>query len=171
MSVEMLCLAPRRRSFFSDSVSAHAQEGVTYQAFQGTLVVLDNPTSATCQAHNINFSDTYFVIYRFAINPTMVSDALAIHSTRGDSQMYSTQSPNFSLNGPSTTGWNYINKYASYGSLSPSSSNLTLQAGLTGLPVASGNANVILNGSINDFLAVSGCDIAKVHAAMVRTPD
>jgi hypothetical protein len=150
---------------------AHAQEGVTFQAFQGTLVVLDNPTSATCQAHNVNFADFYTAIYRFAINPAVVSDALAIHSSRGDAQMYSTQSPNFSLNGPSTTGWNYISKYASYGTLTPSSSNLTLQAGLTGLAVAAGNANVILNGSINDFLGISGCNITKVHAAMVRTPD
>ena len=111
------------------------------------------------------------MIYRIAIDPTQVSDALAIKTARSESQMYSTQSPNFSLNGPSTTGWNYINKYASYGTLLSSSSNLTLQAGLTGLPAAPGNANVIINGSINDFLAISGCNIAKVHAALARAPD
>jgi hypothetical protein len=151
--------------------NALAQEGVTYQSFTGILFILDNPTSAACQAKNINFADVYTVVYRIAIDPTKVSDALAVHGTRGESQMYSTQSPSFSLQGPSTTAYNYINKYGSYGTLSPSSSNLTLRAGLTGLPAAPGNANVIINGSINDFNANSGCDIASVHAALARNPD
>jgi hypothetical protein len=149
---------------------ARAQEGVTYQSFTGTLFVLDNPTSPACQAVNVYFGNMYTVIYRFAINPAVVSDALAILGTLGEAVMASTQSPNFSLQGQSTTTWSYINIYAFPGTSGPSSSNLTLQAGLTGLPAAAGNANVIINGSINDFLGFPGCDVARVHAALVRRP-
>jgi hypothetical protein len=156
---------------FFGLASAHAQEGVTYQSFTGIMFILDNPTSAACQAKNINFASMYTVIYRIAIDPTQVSDALVFKSERSESQMYSTQSPGSSLQGASTTGWNYINKYGSFGTLASSSSNLTLRAGLTGLPAAPGNANVIINGSINDFLAISGCDVANVHAALARNPD
>src|SRR3974390_1390686 len=95
--------------------NAQAQEGVTYQSFTGYMFVLDNPTSATCAAHNVNFASSYRIVYRIAIDPTVVVDALAILSERGEAQMYSTQSPGNSLQGPSTTGWNYINKYGSYG--------------------------------------------------------
>jgi hypothetical protein len=151
--------------------NARAQEGVTYQSFTGIIFVLDNPTSPACQAKGVNFANIYTVIYRITMNPAVVSDALAIHGTRGESQMYSTQAPNFSLQGASTTGWNYINKYGSDGALTPSSSNLLLRAGLTGALAAPGNANIIINGSINDFDSISGCDVANVHAALVRNPD
>jgi hypothetical protein len=156
---------------FFGLANANAQEGVTFQSFTGILFVLDNPTTPTCQAHGINFANMYTVIYRIAINPAVVSDALAIHGARGEAQMYSTQAPNFSLQGPSTTGWNFINKYGSFGTLTPSSSNLLLRAGLTGNPAAPGNANVIINGSINDFDSISGCNVANVHAALARNPD
>jgi hypothetical protein len=151
--------------------NAHAQEGVTFQSFTGIIFVLDNPTTPACQAEGVNFANIYTVIYRISMNPAVVADALAIHGTRGEAQMYSTQSPNFSLQGASTTNWNYINKYGSYGNFGPSSSNLTLRAGLTGLPAAPGNANIIINGSINDFDSISGCDVANVHAALARNPD
>ena len=156
---------------FLGIANARAQEGVTFQTFSGTLVVLDNPTTPACQAVNVYFTNMYSAIYRFAINPAVVPDALAILGTRGEAVMVSTQSPNFSLQGPSTTTWSYINIYAFPGTFGPSSSNLTLQAGLTGLPVAAGNANVIINGSINDFLGFQGCNVTKVHAALVRNPD
>jgi hypothetical protein len=151
-------------------VNAHAQEGVTYQSFTGILFVLDNPTTAACQAKGVDFGNTYTVIYRISMNPAVVSDALSIHGTLGDAQMYSTQSPNFSLQGASTTAWNYINKYGSYGNYGPSSSNLLLRAGLTGALAAPGNANIIINGSINDFDSIAGCDVASVHAALARDP-
>jgi hypothetical protein len=156
---------------FLGSASANAQEGVTFQSFTGIMFVLDNPTSPACQAKGVNFANIYTVIYRIAIDPTQVSDALAIHGARGEAQMYSTQAPNFSLQGPSTTGWNYINKYGSFGTLTPSSSNLLLRAGLTGVLAAPGNANIIINGSINDFDSISGCNVSNVHAALARNPD
>jgi hypothetical protein len=156
--------------FFLGLANAKAQEGVTFQAFQGSIFILDNPTSATCQAHNVNFGDIYGVVYRFSLNPSVVADALSIIGFRGVSQMYSTQSPGFSLNGASTTNWNYINRYASFGSLSPSSSNLTILSGLN-LPVSSATGNLKILGSINDFDAISGCNIAQVHAALVASPN
>jgi hypothetical protein len=134
------------------------------------LFVLDNPTSAACQAKNVNFGNTYTVIYRISMSPGTVADALSIHGTLGDALMISTQGPNLSLQGAASTTWNYISKYAGSGSLATSSSNLTLKAGLTGLPAAPGNANIILNGSINDFDAESGCNGASVLAAMARDP-
>jgi hypothetical protein len=156
---------------FFGLANAQAQEGVTFQSFTGMLFVLDNPTTPACQAKGVNFANIYTVVYRITIDPTQVSDALAIHGSRGEAQMYSTQAPNFSLQGPSTTGWNFINKYGSFGTLTPSSSNLLLRAGLTGNPAAPGNANVIINGSINDFDSISGCNVANVHAALARNPD
>jgi hypothetical protein len=68
-------------------LSRHAQEGVTYQSFTGTMFVLDNPTTATCQAHGINFTSVFRVIYRFAIYLAAVSDALALISDRGASRV------------------------------------------------------------------------------------
>ncbi len=35
--------------------------GVDYLAFQGTGVILDNPTSATCQTKNFNFGSTFTI--------------------------------------------------------------------------------------------------------------
>jgi hypothetical protein len=169
MSIKHLLAAASFLAF--GLVSAHAQEGVTYQSFTGQLFVRDNPTNDNCQAAGIVFATVFRVVYRFTIQPNSVTDALAISSDYGASQMYSTQSPNFSLNGPSTTGWNYIDKYANVGTFGPSSSNLTIQAGLTGLPPAAGNANIIINGSINDFVGIPGCNIASVHAALARNPD
>jgi hypothetical protein len=89
--------------------------GVDFLSFQGIGVVLDNPTSATCQSIGVNYGDTFTIVYRWTNNPSLVSDALSIiidgHSV---SRIVSTQSPNFSLNGTSTVTWTYINRHADF---------------------------------------------------------
>jgi hypothetical protein len=151
--------------------TAGAQEGTTFLAFEGSLFILDNPTSATCQSKNVNFANIYQVIYRFSASPSASNpDAIEIRSDRGSSVHISTQSPNFSLNGSSTTTIDWVNKYAFTGTLSPSSSSLTILTGLN-QPVSLAAGNIKILGSINDFLGISGCNIGSVHAALVSSPN
>lgn len=145
--------------------------GTDYISFEGVLVVLDNPTSTTCQAHQIFYSDTYRVSYRFTVNPSLIADALALFPS-GDNaaRMRSTQTSG-SLNGSSTTEWIFINHYANTDiSVLASSSNLTISSGL-GSPVSLGTGNIKILGSINNFLSWSDCNIASVHAALVVIPE
>jgi hypothetical protein len=142
-----------------------------YISFEGTLVVLDNPTSAGCQAANVNYNDQYRVSYRFAVNPNLISDALVLFPS-GDNatKMLSTQTGG-SLNGPSSTEWIYINHYGNSTPTTPlaSSSNLTISSGL-GQPLSLATGNIKILGSINNFNAQSNCNVASVHAALVVIP-
>jgi hypothetical protein len=154
------------------SANAVAQTYNTdYISFEGTLVVLDNPTSAGCQADGINYNDQYRVSYRFTVNPSVIADALALFPS-GDNatKMLSTQTSG-SLNGSSTTEWIYINHYGNSTPGTPlaSSSNLTISSGL-GQPLSLATGNIKILGSINNFLAWSNCNIASVHAALVVIP-
>jgi flagellar basal body L-ring protein FlgH len=150
---------------------SEAQEGTTYLTFQGSLFILDNPTNAACQAKNVNFGDIYTVIYRFSASPSSSNpDAIEVRSDRSNAVAISTQAPNYSLNGASTTVVDYVNKYAFTGTLSPSSTNLTILTGLNA-PVSLSAGNIKILGSWNDFLSISGCDIASVHAALVSSPN
>ena len=153
------------------SADARAQTyGTDYISFEGVLVVLDNPTSSTCQADDVYYNYTYRVSYRFTVNPSLISDALALFPS-GDNaaKIKSTQSSG-SLNGSSTTEWIFINHYAnSDNSVLASSSNLTILSGL-GQPVSLTTGNIKILGSINNFLSYSDCNIASVHAALVVIP-
>src|SRR5271154_1744546 len=147
-----------------------ATYGVDYLSFEGVLVVLDNPTSAGCQADGINYNSQYRISYRFTVNPSVIQDALALFPS-GDNaaRMRSTQTSG-SLNGSSTTEWIFINHYAnSDNSVLASSSNLTILSGL-GQPVSLTTGNIKILGSINNFLSYSDCNIASVHAALVVIP-
>src|SRR5277367_6163542 len=158
----------------SGNASAQAVYNTDYISFEGTLVVLDNPTSAGCQAANVNYDDQYRVSYRFTVNPSLIQDALVLFPS-GDNaaKMLSTQPTTGSLNGPASTEWIYINHYGNStgtppGPL-PSSSNLTISSGL-GQPLTLATGNIKILGSINNFLAESNCNVASVHAALVVIP-
>jgi hypothetical protein len=156
---------------FAGLAGAQAQVyGTDYISFEGTAVVLDNPTSPACQADGIHYNDQYRVSYRYTANPSVISDALAFYPS-GDNaaKMNSTQSPSLSLSGPSTTTWSYINHYGNEGSGLTSSSNLNIESTLdTGVTL--GTAVVKIRGSIGDFLAWNNCNISQIHAALVLIP-
>jgi hypothetical protein len=159
--------------FFSLASFAGAQAqvyGTDYLSFEGTAVILDNPTSAACQADGIYYDYKYRLTYRFTANPSLIADAIAFYPG-GDNavRMISTQSPNFSLSGASTVSWSDINHYANYNSGLTSSSNLTILAGIN-TPVGLGTGNIKITGSIGDFLNYSGCTINQIHAALVAIP-
>jgi hypothetical protein len=148
--------------------------GVDYLSFQGTGVVLDNPTSTACQSVNVNFGSTFIIVYRWSANPTAIADALSLISD--DKQVFriiSTSGPNFSLNGSSNVTWAYINRHADFGSgVAATTSNLTIQSGLN-QPVSLGTGNIkITNGQINNMFgnATVGCTINNFHAAAVAIP-
>jgi hypothetical protein len=149
--------------------NAQAQEFVTWIAFQGVGFVTNNPTSLTCQANNINFGSDYVVVYRFSLNPSADPDALTFNTGRSTIRITSAQGPNFSLNGPATVNWDYINRYAFYGQLNSSSTNLTIASGLTS-PVVSTTVNVRIVGTINDFFAHPGCTV-NFHADLALIPN
>jgi hypothetical protein len=151
--------------------TAGAQEGTTWLTFQGTLFILDNPTSATCASKNVNFGNIYEVIYRWTANPSNNPDALEVRSDRSDAIHISTQGPNLSLNGPATTVVDWTNKYAFTGTVSPSSTNLTIVGGGGAVPININSGVARITGSINDFLGISGCDIASVHGALAVSPN
>jgi hypothetical protein len=151
--------------------TARAQEGTNWLTFQGTLFILDNPTSATCASHNVNFGDLYDVIYRWTANPSNNPDALEVRSSRGSAVHISTQSPNLSLNGPSTTVVDWTNKYAFFGTISPRSTNLTILGGGGVVPININSGVARITGGINDFLGISGCDISSIHGALVVSPN
>ncbi len=141
-----------------------------YVSFEGTLVVLDNPTSAACQNDGIFYDDQYRVSYRFTANPSVIQDAIAIFPSGDNATKFKSTQTSGSLNGQSTTEWVYINHYAnSENSPLASSSNLTITSGL-GQPVSLGTGNIKILGSINNFLAWSDCNVASVHAALVNIP-
>jgi hypothetical protein len=149
--------------------------GVDYLSFQGTGVVLDNPTSAACQSVNVNYGSTYIVVYRWTNNPSLIADALSFISD--DKQVFriiSTQSPNFSLNGTSNVTWAYINRLANFGSgVAATTSTMTIQSGLNA-PVSLGTGNIkITNGIINNMYgnASVACTINNFHAALVAIPE
>jgi hypothetical protein len=50
------------------------------------------------------------------------------------------------------------------------SSNLTILSGL-GQPVGLGTGNIKILGSIDNFLAITGCNVNSVHAALVAIPN
>lgn len=150
---------------------ARAQEGTNWITFQGTLFILDNPTSATCASHNVNFGNIYEVIYRWTANPANNPDALEVRSDRSIAVHISTQSPGLSLNGPSTTVVDWTNKYAFSGTVSPSSTNLTILGGGGPVPININSGVARITGSINDFLGISGCTISSVHGALVVSPN
>jgi hypothetical protein len=155
---------------------ARAQNFVTYLDFEGRVFIQDNPTSATCQASNIVYGSSYTVVYRFTLNPSVVADALAFVSEHSDARVVSTQSPSFSLSnaivgGPSTTNWDYINSRAGAPTGPfPSSSNLTFGRGGGSGPIVPTSGAAIVVGTINDFLAISGCTVT-LHGAMVVRPN
>jgi hypothetical protein len=175
-----------KRKFFSGALGAalvlwlgladtRAQTyGVDYLSFQGTGVVLDNPTSPACQSINVNPNNVYGVIYRWTANPTLVTDALSI--IIGDhaiSRLVSTQGPNFSLNGTSTISWTFINRHADFGNnILPSTATMSISTGL-GAPVSLAAGNIkIVNGNIPFFPANgSGCTVTNFHAALVAIPN
>jgi hypothetical protein len=151
----------------------HQTTGCDYISFDGDLVIEDNPTSTACQAHGINFGNIYSFAYRFTLSPSVITDALALYvNNHSATRMVSTQSPNFSLNGSSTTSWNFINSYANSNTLTPSSSNLIIVQGIGGAIISSTQTMKIQVGSsINNFLAWSDCNIASVKGAGVRKPE
>jgi hypothetical protein len=152
-------------------VTVKAQEGTNWLTFQGKLFVLDNPTSAACSSKNVNFGDIYDIKYRWTANPNNNPDAIEVASQRGSSVHISTQSPNFSLNGFSTTTVEWTNKYNFFGSISPSSTNLTILGGGGAVPININSGVARITGGINDFLGISGCNITSIHAALVVSPN
>ena|SRR5579859_1374387 len=145
-----------------------------YLSFSGDLIVEDNPTTTQCQAHGINFGNIYTFTYRFTVHPNVIKDSLAIFPVgRNADQMISTQSPNFSLNGASTTSQIFINHYGNTNAATPlvSSSNLNIQQGIGGAVVQSTQTiKIVPTSSINNFLAWSDCNVASVKGAAVRIP-
>jgi hypothetical protein len=144
--------------------------GTDYLTFEGSLYILDNPTSTICQSKGFNYGNEYKAIYRFTANPSLIADALAINSNYSVNRINSTQSPNFSLAGASTGNWIWMNGHGNYGTLSNSSSNLTILSGLN-QPVTLATGNIKILGSINNFDAWSDCNITSVHAALVAKPN
>ena len=146
--------------------------GTDYLSFKGWGVILDNPIAAPCAAAPYNFSTNqrFEIVYRFSANPSLIADAFTFRTESGTLfRIISTQSPNFSLSGASTTNWEDINRKGDFHNGS-SSSNLTILSGL-GQPVglATGNLKVI-NGQITDFDGISGCNITNFHGAAVAIP-
>ena len=155
---------------------ARAQVNVTYLDFEGRAFVTDNPTSATCQTNRINFGNSFTIVYRFTLNPALIADALAFITEHSDFHIVSTQSPSFSLNnlivgGPSTTTYNYISSRAGSSGSIASSSNLNINRAFNGGGAPRlGTQNVVVLGTINDFLGVTGCTVT-VHGALAARPD
>ena len=155
---------------------ARAQNMVTYLDFEGRVFITDNPTSSTCQAQSINYGDSFTVVYRFTLNPSSVADALSFVTPHSVARIVSTQSPSFSLSnvivgGPSTTNWDYINSRAGVPTATFSStSNLQFGRGGGSGPITSTSGAALVVGSINDFLAISGCTV-NIHGAMVLRPN
>jgi hypothetical protein len=144
--------------------------GTDYLSFEGVLVILDNPTSAACQADGISYNNQYRVSYRYTANPSVISDAFALFPGGDNATKFKSTQSGGSLNGPSATEWVYINHYGnSDNSPLASSSNLTISSGL-GQPVGLGTGNIKILGSINNFLAFSDCNVTSVHAALVAIP-
>jgi hypothetical protein len=144
--------------------------GTDYKSFEGVLVILDNPTSAACQADGINYDDTYRVSYRFTVNPTLIQDAFVLFPSGDNAAKFKSTQTSGSLNGSSTTEWIYINHYGNSDSaVLASSSNLSISSGINGA-VTLTTGNIKITGSINNFLAYSTCNIASVHAALVSIP-
>jgi hypothetical protein len=148
--------------------------GVDYLSFQGTGVVLDNPTSAACQSVSVNFGSTFIIVYRWTANPALIADAMSfIADDKQAFRIISTSGPNFSLNGPSNVTWAVINRHADFQSgVAATTSNLTIQSGLN-QPVSLGTGNIkITNGQINNMFgnATVGCTINNFHAAAVAIP-
>jgi len=158
----------------SGNASAQAVYNTDFISFEGTLVVLDNPTSAGCQAVGVNYNNQYRVSYRFTVSPSLIQDALVLFAS-GDNaaKMLSTQPTTGSLNGSATTEWIYINHYGNSTGTPPgplaSSSNLIISSGL-GQPLSLATGNIKILGSINNFLAEQNCNVASVHAALVVIP-
>jgi hypothetical protein len=148
--------------------NAQAQFGVTFVSFEGAGSIVDNPPSSTCQTAGYSFGDTLLVTYRFSLNPSTPDSIAFIRQTR-ISRLTSTQSPNFSLNGPSTADWQEINSRPSFVTLTGSSSNLTIQSGLN-QPVSTATGNIKMLGTINDFEENAGCTVT-FHAALVARPN
>jgi hypothetical protein len=146
--------------------------GTDYLSFQGRLIVLDNPTSAGCQAVGINYGSAVDAVYLFTVNPSLIADALTTYPQggRAGQHMVSTQSPNFSLAGLSTTITYYVNSYGNAPNTpGVSSSNLTILSGLN-QPVSLAAGNIKILGSISNFLGNSGCTVGSVHGALVAVP-
>ena len=154
----------------TSSVSAQTYR-TDYLSFRGEGVVLDNPTPAACQNFNINFGTTFFFIYRFSANPSVIADALYFVSGTGSSfRIISTQSPNFSLNGTSTFNYTNENRLGDFGT-GTGSSTIGISSGLnTAVTTATGNIKIV-NGHITSFFNISGCDITDFHGAAVAIPE
>jgi hypothetical protein len=155
--------------FFNLSDARAQVYGTDYLSFEGSLYILDNPTSAVCQSRGFNYGQEFIAIYRYTANPSLIADALAINSAYSVNRIISTQSPNFSLAGPSTGNWIWMNGHGRYGTLGNSGSNLTILSGLN-QPVTLATGNIKILGSINDFIGNSGCNINSVHGALVARP-
>jgi hypothetical protein len=158
-------------ALFAGVSAAQAQVNVTYYDFEGRGFVTTSPTSAACQADGIVFGSVFTDVYRFTLNPAIVSDALSF--TTGDRATFrisSTTGPNFSLNGAVNTNWDYINTRAfAAGGPIPSSSDLAVSPfGTT--TILQGALNIKIVGTINDFIAISGCTVSY-RAALTRRLD
>src|SRR5947208_3187527 len=113
----------------TSTVSAQAVYGTDYLTFRGEGVILDNPTPAACQSFNIVLGSTYFFVYRFTANPSLIAETLDFHAGSGSHfRVVSTQSPGFSLNGTSTFNWSNFSRLGNFSS-GTGSSTMTILAG------------------------------------------
>jgi hypothetical protein len=147
--------------------------GTDYLSFQGTGIVLDNPTSAACQSIGVNYGDTYTVIYRWAAT-TAIVDALSIIIDAHSVTRIISTSTTGSLNGTSTVTWAYINRHADFASgVAATTTTMTISSGLN-QPVSLGTGNIkIVNATINNFFgnATAACTVNNFHAALVAIPN
>ena len=147
--------------------------GTDYLAFQGTAVVLDNPTSAACQANNINFNKTYTIVYRFSANPAVTSDAMSFIIGNDSVHRIFPTAPATSLAGgaPVAVTWTHINRFSNFsGGILPGNSTMTILAGNnTAVGLGTGNIKIV-NGTIDNFFSTAGCTVQNLHGAAVAIP-
>jgi hypothetical protein len=135
------------------TISSKAQVNVTFLSFGGAGVILDNPPSPSCVSANSDYVYGYgFVVeYRYTLKPSStVADSISfVHQFR-ITRITSTQSPTFSLDGPSTANWDGISGRPNYVTLTGSSSSLKI-IGDFGFPVTLFTEDIRMIGTINDF--------------------
>jgi hypothetical protein len=149
---------------------AQAQVNVTFLSFEGAAVILDNPPSPTCVSEGgYSFGENFVITYRHTLNPAMVADSLGIVRQIRIARITSTQTPKFSLNGPSTANWDGINGRPGYFTLTGSKSDLTIVAA-NGSPITMATQEIKMTGTINDFELNAGCNVT-IQAALVRRPN
>jgi hypothetical protein len=160
-------------AFCFGPMDARAQVyGTDYQSFDGRVIVLDNPPSATCVAAGIAYGDQYTFVYRFVANPVgnITSDALAFNTGRSEWRILPTTAR--SLNGgPVAITWSGFNRLGNLSTnVGAGNSTMTILSGIN-MPVNVGTGNMkIVMGQIDNFFNNSGCTIMNLHGAGVAVP-